>query len=126
MKPEVLHLSPTCSITTDTDTNGRWFITLYKGSTRFFRCAKAARKHLQLNAGLPSRVSFDSWIDSLNAADAERERKRQGAKVAEPLTSDALFKDEAPGLSQELLATGFGPEVFQDEDDPTTNTRMVI
>jgi len=24
-----------------------------------------------------------------------------------------------------LLATGFGPEVFQDDEDPTANTKMI-
>jgi hypothetical protein len=28
-------------------------------------------------------------------------------------------------LSDELLATGFGPEAFQDDEDPTANTKMI-
>jgi hypothetical protein len=152
MKPEVLHLSSHCTVTTDTDTNGRWFITLSNGSTRFFRCPIAARKHLKLPLGIPSRSSYDAWIESLKAADAERASKRAGAQtptgasdlpIAEPqhkedyvvaqatdtsvpLTSEAPIQQAASSLSQEHLATGFGPECHADEIDPTANTRMVI
>jgi hypothetical protein len=35
------------------------------------------------------------------------------------------MEGKAPNLSQELLATGFGPEVFAEEEDPTANTKMI-
>lgn len=130
MKPEVLHLSSHCTVTTDIDTNGRWFITLSNGSTRFFRCPIAARKHLRLPLGIPSRSSYDAWIESLKAADAERASKRAGAQAptdtSVPLTSEAPVQQTASSLTQEQLATGFGPECHPDETDPTANTRMVI
>jgi len=130
MKPEVLHLSATCTVTTDIDTNGRWFITLSNGSTRFFRCPIAARKHLKLPLGIPSRSSYDAWIESLKAADAERASKRAGAQTptdtSVPLTSETPIAHASSSLSQEHLATGFGPECHADEIDPTANTRMVI
>jgi len=58
------------------------------------------------------------WLASLEAADAQR-------KGAQPLTSKAPVQQTSPSLSQELLATGFGPECH-DEEDPTANTRVII
>jgi hypothetical protein len=60
------------------------------------------------------------WIASIEAADQERVSKK-----AQPLTGGPLMEGKAPNLSQELLATGFGPEVFQDDEDPTANTKMI-
>jgi hypothetical protein len=75
----------------------------------FFRDAKDLRRFLKLPLGIASRASFDSWIESLAASDAERKAT----------TSE--------GLSAEHKATGFGPECHKlDESDPNHNTRTII
>lgn len=109
MKRERLHLSQHQCIETGRDLNGRFWVGYSSGVSRFFRDAKALRRFLQLTPGLPSRASFDSWIASLAAADAERQ------------------SHTANGLSSEHVATGFGPECHAlDESDPNHNTKMVI
>jgi hypothetical protein len=120
MKREKLHLSHYQSIETGLDWNGRYYIAYSSPASLFFRDVKALRKWLKLPKGVASRDSFDSWIASIEAADQERVSKK-----AQPLTGGPLMEGKAPNLSQELLATGFGPEVFQDDEDPTTNCKMV-
>ena len=120
-KRERLHISRYQSIETYRDWNGRIYIACSSNCSMVFRDAKALRKWLNLPLKTPSRESFDSWIASLEAADAER-------KSAEPLTSEAPDALTSPSLSQELLATGFGPEVFSgdlDESDPQFQTRVI-
>jgi hypothetical protein len=73
-----------------------------------FRDAGELRKWLKLPKGVPSRESFDSWIASLEAADAAKQKP-----------------SPKEGLSDELLATGFGPEAHLDESDPNYQTRVV-
>ena len=114
MKREKLHLSQYQSIETGSDTNGRFYIAYSSRASLFFRDVVALRKWLKLPKGIPSRDSFDSWIASIEAADQERAAKR---------TSNLAEVRSSP--SAELLATGFGPEVFQDDEDPTANTKMV-
>jgi hypothetical protein len=109
-KRERLHLSPYQSIETYRDWNGRLFIARSSNCSMVFRDAKALRKWLNLPLKTPSREAFDSWIASLEAADAQR-------------------KGAQPSTREELLATGFGPEVFSgelDESDPQHQTRTVI
>ena len=76
MKPETLHLSGGLQITTCVDINGRYWIALLRGETRYFRDPVECRKFLKLPAGTPSRQSYDSWIASLQADDAERNAPR--------------------------------------------------
>jgi hypothetical protein len=112
MKRERLHLSVHTSIETGRDWNGRFYIVYSNNASVFLRCSKDVRKWLKLPSKIPSREAYDSWIASLEAADAARGKK------AEPV---------AEGLSDELLATGFGPEAHGlDESDPNHNTRTVI
>ena len=111
MKREKLHLSQYQSIETGSDTNGRFYIAYSSRASLFFRDVVALRKWLKLPKGIPSRDSFDSWIASIEAADQERAAKKK------PLPQE--------GLSDELLATGFGPEAFQDDEDPPANTKMI-
>ena len=73
----------------------------------FFRDVAKLRKWLKLPKGIPSRDSFDSWIASIEAADQERAAKKK------PLPQE--------GLSDELLATGFGPEVHEEEEPTATH-----
>ena len=121
MKREKLHLSTYQTIETGLDWNGRYYIAYSSRASLFFRDVVALRKWLKLPKGIPSRDSFDSWIASIEAADQER-----ASKKAQPLTGGPLMEGKAPNLSQELLATGFGPEVFaEEEEDPTANTKMI-
>jgi len=59
------------------------------------------------SGSLPMRESLDSWLASLADMDAARQKP-----------------SPKEGLSDELLATGFGPEVHE-EEDPTANTKMI-
>ena len=111
MKRSRIHLSTYQSIETGLDASGRFYIAYSSQASLFFRDVVALRKWLKLPKGIPSRDSFDSWIASIEAMDQERAVKKK------PLPQE--------GLSDELLATGFGPEVHE-EEDPTTNTKMVI
>ena len=122
MKRQRLHLSAHTNIETGVDWNGRYYIAYTQGASVFFRCSKEVRKWLKLPAKIPSRESYDSWIASLEAADAARVSKK-----AQPLTGEPLMEGNGPNLSQELLATGFGPEVHElDESDPNHQTRTII
>jgi len=120
MRRERLNLSQYQSIETGLYASGRFYIVYSSPASLFFRDVKALRKWLKLPKGVASRDSFDSWIASIEAADQERVSKK-----AQPLTGGPLMEGKAPNLSQEVLATGFGPEVFQDDEDPTTNCKMV-
>lgn len=112
-KRERLHLSQHTVIETGRDWNGRFYIVYGNNASVFLRCPKEVRKWLKLPAKIPSREAFDSWIASLEAGDADRSQKR------EPVSTE--------GLSEELLATGFGPEVHAlDESDPNYQTRTVL
>lgn len=112
MKRERLHLSVYTNIETGVDWNGRYYIAYTNGASVFMRCPKEVRKWLKLPAKIPSREAYDSWIASLQAADAERAKRNS--------------KGKEEGLSEELLATGFGPEVHAlDESDPNHQTKMI-
>lgn len=112
-KRDRLHLSPHQNIETGRDWNGRYFIAYSGGASVFIRDLKELRRFLKVPKGIPSRESLDSWLASLEAMDKEREAKR------EHLPQE--------GMSKELLATGFGPEVHGlDESDPNFATKTVI
>ena len=106
MKRERLHLSHTTTVETGKDWNGRFFIAYDKGASVFLRCPKEVRRWLKLPAKIPMRESFDSWIASLEAADAS---KRSGA---EPTVDAASSFDP--------LAHGL------DESDPNHQAKTVI
>lgn len=118
MKRETLHLQAGMSIETGKDWNGRFFIAYARNASVFIRCDKELRRFLKLPIKTPSRESLDSWLDSLRGSDA--------ANGGEPLTRVAPAQHAAPSLSQELLATGFGPECHLDESDPNHQTRTII
>ena len=113
-KRDRLHLSPYQTIETGRDWNGRFYIAYSGGASVFIRDLKELRRFLKVPKGIPSRESLDSWLASLEAMDADREVKRGQVPINE-------------GLSEELLATGFGPEVHAlDESDPNYATKTVI
>ena len=104
MRRERLILSPHQSVETYRDGLGRAFIAYSNGTSVLVREAAELRRFLKVPKGLPMRAALDSWLDSLQATDAER---------TEPSRA-------------EVLATGFGPECHLDESDPNYNTRTVI
>lgn len=120
MKRERLHLSQHQVIETYRDWSGRAFVAYSSGCSMFFRDRKALVRWLKVPKSIPMRASLDSWLDSLEAADGDRSVKRE-----QPLTSEAPIEQTAPSLSQELLATGFGPECH-DEEDPALSTKMIV
>ena len=103
-KLETLHLGAGCSITTDRDHNGRWWITYYKGASLFHRDSVAVRKALKMPRGIPSREKLDAWMKELEASDQER---RAAVKTAD-------------------IKQTWGPEAHADEEDPVTSNKMII
>jgi hypothetical protein len=116
MKRERLHLPGLMTVETGRDWSGRWFIGYAKGASAMFRDAKALRRFLKLPPKTTSREALDSWVASLEAADTAKQRT----------ISDTSETQTDTSLSEELLATGFGPECHLDESDPNHQTRTVI
>ena len=86
-----------------------YFIAYSSGASVFIRDIKELRRFLKIPRSIPMRESLESWLASLANQDAAQ-------KAPKP-----------DGLSDELLATGFGPEVHAlDESDPNYNTRTVV
>jgi hypothetical protein len=108
-------------IETSKDWNGRWFTVWKPHSSIYCRTRKEVLKFAAWPIKTPTGDSLRAWLTSLEEMDKERV-----SKSAEPLTSEAPIEQTSPSLSQELLATGFGPEVFQEEEDPALSTRMVV
>lgn len=107
---ERLHLPTGMSVETFRDWNGRGYIAYAKGASMFFREPAEVRRFLKLPKGTTSRESLDSWIASLELADRQR-----GAGDPQPEVA----------LTDEQLATGFGPECHLDESDPNYATRTI-
>lgn len=107
-KRDRLHLSAHQFIETSRDYNGRYWIVYSSGASVFIRDAKEVRRFLKVAKGLPMREALDSWLASLADMDAKRKQPEQ------------------QGISDEVLATGFGPECHLDESDPNHQTRTVI
>ena len=109
MKRSYLKLSAYQSVETSKDTNGRYFIAYSSGASVFIRDLKELRRFLKVPKSIPMRETLDDWLADLDANDQKRHAPRE------------------EGLSEELLATGFGPEVHAlDESDPNFQTRMVV
>jgi hypothetical protein len=120
VKRDLLRLSQHTWIETGRDMSGRFWVAYTNCASTFHRDAASLRKFLKIPKGIPMRESLDSWLISLADMDQERVSKR-----AEPLTSEAPTDHTSSSLSQELLATGFGPECH-DEEDPALSTKMVL
>ena len=73
MKREKLHLSQHQVVETYRDMSGRVFIAYSSGCSMFFRDRKALVRWLKVPKSIPMRSSLDSWLDSLEAADQERQ-----------------------------------------------------
>ena len=111
-KRDALRLPGGMSVETGPDWNERYWIGYRKGCSMFFRDVKILRKWLGLPPGTTSRQAFDSWVASIEADDAERAARKQHPKE---------------GLTDEYLATGFGPEAHGlDESDPQFGCKTII
>ena len=109
MKRDTLRLSQQQFIETGRDHNGRYFLAYSSGASVFIRDTKELRRFLKVPKGLPMRECLENWLTGLNEQDSKQQQPRPN------------------GLSPELLATGFGPEVHGlDEADPNFQTRTVI
>jgi hypothetical protein len=106
-------------IETSIDASGRWFVVWKPDVSVYCRTRKEVLKFASWPIKTPTGDSLRAWLDQLEAIDQERNKK------ALPLTTPEPIQGSAPNLSQEVLATGFGPEVFQDDEDPTANTKMI-
>jgi len=107
-------------IETSVDWTSRWYVVWKPDVSIYCRTRKEVLKFASWPIKTPTGDSLRAWLDQLEAIDQERVSKK-----AQPLTGGPLMEGKAPNLSQELLATGFGPEVFQDDEDPTANTKMI-
>ena len=109
MKRRLLNLGPDMSVQTDYATV-RYYIVYSRGRSSYTCDQKEVRRLLKLPPKTPSRDTLDAWLAEVAAYDAE---KRKPLKVVE-------------GISDEIKATGFGPEAHLDESDPNFETRMVV
>lgn len=112
MSRERLRLSPFSTVETGLDHNGRHYVVYASGASAFLRSSAEARKWLRLPPKIPSREAFDSWVASLEAADAERDKKKGKTR-------------NEPGEGQQ--STGLAAEIDGlDESDPNCQTKPVI
>jgi hypothetical protein len=97
-------------IETAVDFNGRYWIAWKPHVSCWFRVRADLMRWCGYPTQTPTRASLLSWLDSLEAADAAK------GKPANLEQDDALLKE-----------TGFGPEVFEgEEEDPALSTKMVL
>ena len=109
-KRSYLKLSAYQSVEAGKDHNGRYFVAYSSGASVFVRDIRELRKFLKVPRSIAMREKLDAWLAELEEAD----NKKTTLTVVE-------------GLSDELKATGFGPEVHAlDESDPNYQTRMVV
>ena len=104
-------------IETATDWSGRWFVVWKPNVSVYCRTRKEVLKFASWPAKTPTGDALRAWLDQMEAIDQER------SKRALPLTTPELIQGSAPNLSPELLATGWGPEVHDVDNE---NTRTVI
>jgi hypothetical protein len=106
-------------IETSVDWTSRWYVVWKPDVSVYCRTRKEVLKFASWPIKTPTGDSLRAWLDQLEAIDQERNKK------ALPLTTPEPIQGSAPNLSQELLATGFGPECHLDESDPNYQTKMV-
>lgn len=108
MRRDTLRLSAHQFVETSKDANGRYYICYSGGASVFVREVRDLRRFLKIPKSIPMRESLDSWLASLADMDAKRKQP------------------DKQGLSDEVLATGFGPECHLDESDPNHQTKTII
>ena len=92
------------------DWNGRYYTAWRPHVSMFFRDRKALTKWLSYPTQTPTRALILAWLDELDAKDAQR----------------TAGKAQTEGITPELQATGFGPEVFLDETDPNFQCKTIV
>lgn len=102
MKRADIQFYPGCSIRSDLDWNGRYYICHQKYVSVIRRDRKEVRNFFGFPLKTPSRERFDEFMDMCEADDTARAEKKIDHK------------------------TGFGPECHLDESDPNYATRTII
>ena len=89
--------------------NGALFIAWKPNVSMAFRERKQLMKFVSWPAKTPTGDRFREWLDSFDV-------------------NETVVDDPQPALplTDELLATGFGPECHLDESDPNYQTRTVV
>lgn len=87
--------------------NGADFVAWKPHVSQGFSDRRSLLKFVAWPAKTPTGDRIREWLDSF-------------------VDHDLPSHDPQPGLSAELLATGFGPEAHLDETDPNHNTRTII
>ena len=104
-----LFTGPSLRIEARRDHNGRTYTAWKPHVSMWFEDRKALLRWLGWPAKTPTGDALRAWLTELEHADQQRQQPSQ------------------QGLSAELLATGFGPEVHElDANDPNYQTRTVI
>jgi hypothetical protein len=106
VKRDSIRLSPTTTVETYRDLNGRAYIAFSGGASVFIRGVAELRRFLKIPKGIPMRESLESWLASL----ADQDAKRKGAV-------------EAP-VGDANVEGSWDPQAH--DDDPTANTRTII
>jgi hypothetical protein len=110
MKP-ALFTSPGIRIESRRDHNGRIYLAWKPHASMWFNDRRSLLRWLAWPIKTPTGDALRAWLDELESSDQQRQQPK------------------ADGLSSELLATGFGPEVHDlDASDPNhpSNCKMVI
>jgi hypothetical protein len=103
-------------IETSVDWTSRWYVVWKPDVSVYCRTRKEVLKFASWPIKTPTGDSLRGWLDQMEAIDQERNKK------ALPLTTPEPIQGSAPNLSPELLATGWGPEVHDVDNE---NTRMI-
>jgi len=106
MKRQVFAPNGGIRIETGRDWCGRYYICWQPGVSVFVRTRKEVLRFMGWPTKTPTGDALRAWLDELEAP---------APQAPEP----------APALSEELLATGFGPEVFLDEADPNYQCKTI-
>jgi hypothetical protein len=117
---EVFSPSRGIRIETSKDWSGRYYICWQPGASIFVRTRKEVIKFFGWPIKTPTGDALRVWLTDMEAADAEREAAKAPVVVNETGSGDP---QPALLLTDELLATGFGPECH---DVDNANTRTVI
>jgi hypothetical protein len=104
-------------IETSVDWTSRWYVVWKPDVSVYCRTRKEVLKFASWPTKTPTGDSLRAWLDQMEAIDQER------SKRALPLTTPEPIQGSAPNLSPELLATGWGPEVHDVDNE---NTRAII
>lgn len=84
----------------------RHYVCWRPGTSVFCTNRKEVLRFINWPTKTPTGDALRDWLTTIEEADAKRARPT-----------------EQQGLTPELLATGWGPETF--DEDPTKNTRMI-